>query len=51
MPAPAVRARVHTRYAEAIEPWRRSGGCELPGEFVLVAAVARPASPGSGKAG
>ena len=36
-----VRARVRARYAVAIEPWRRSGGCELPGEFVLVAAVAR----------
>lgn len=35
-----VRARVRARYVEAIEPWRRAGGYELPGEFVLVAAVA-----------
>ena len=35
-----VRARVRARYVAAIEPWRRPGGYELPGEFVLVAAVA-----------
>ena len=35
-----VRARVRARYVDAIEPWRRPGGYELPGEFVLVAAVA-----------
>ena len=33
-------ARVRARYVDAIEPWRRPGGYELPGEFVLVAAVA-----------
>lgn len=36
----AVRARVTSRYLEAIEPWRRAGGYEIPGEFVLVSAVA-----------
>jgi len=35
-----VRARVRARYVDAIEPWRRPGGYELPGEFVLVAAIA-----------
>ena len=36
----AVRARVTARYVEAIEPWRRGGGYEIPGEFVVVSAVA-----------
>jgi ubiquinone/menaquinone biosynthesis C-methylase UbiE len=36
----AVRARVLARYVEAIEPWRRHGGYEIPGEFVMVSAVA-----------
>jgi ubiquinone/menaquinone biosynthesis C-methylase UbiE len=36
----AVRARVTARYLEAIEPWRRGGGYEIPGEFVVVSAVA-----------
>jgi len=32
-----VRARVRTRYKHAIEPWRRSQGYRIPGEFVIVA--------------
>jgi ubiquinone/menaquinone biosynthesis C-methylase UbiE len=35
-----VRARVSARYAEAIEPWRRGVGYEIPAEFVIVSAVA-----------
>jgi ubiquinone/menaquinone biosynthesis C-methylase UbiE len=36
----AARQRVRTRYLEAIAPWRHGGGYEVPGEFVVVAAVA-----------
>jgi len=36
----AVRARVRARYVEAIEPWRQGGGYNIPGEFVIVSAVA-----------
>jgi ubiquinone/menaquinone biosynthesis C-methylase UbiE len=37
----ATRARVRARYAQAIEPWRQgSGGYLVPGEFVIVGAVA-----------
>jgi ubiquinone/menaquinone biosynthesis C-methylase UbiE len=36
----ATRARVCRRYLEAIEPWREGQGYRLPGEFVIVAAVA-----------
>jgi ubiquinone/menaquinone biosynthesis C-methylase UbiE len=40
-----TRARARAAYLEAIEPWRRpDGGYELPGEFVIVGAVA-PRSP------
>jgi ubiquinone/menaquinone biosynthesis C-methylase UbiE len=35
-----VRARVRTRYKHAIEPWRRSQGYRIPGEFVIVAGTA-----------
>jgi ubiquinone/menaquinone biosynthesis C-methylase UbiE len=35
-----VRARVRARYLEAIEAWRHDDGYSLPGEFVIVAAVA-----------
>ena len=35
-----VRARVRARYLEAIEPWRQDQGYGVPGEFVIVAAVA-----------
>ena len=35
-----VRARVRARYKHAIEPWRRSQGYRIPGEFVVVAATA-----------
>jgi ubiquinone/menaquinone biosynthesis C-methylase UbiE len=34
-----VRTRVAARYLQAIETWRRDGGYELPGEFVVVSAV------------
>jgi ubiquinone/menaquinone biosynthesis C-methylase UbiE len=40
---PDVRARVRARYQHAIEPWRRSQGYRIPGEFVIVAGMA-PAS-------
>jgi hypothetical protein len=33
-----IRARVRTRYVEAIAPWRHGQGYRLPGEFVLVSA-------------
>lgn len=32
-----ARARARARYKHAIEPWRRSQGYRLPGEFVIVA--------------
>lgn len=35
-----VRARVRARYKHAIEPWRRSQGYRIPGEFVIVAGTA-----------
>ena len=35
-----VRARVRARYLEAIAAWRHGGGFAIPGEFVIVAAVA-----------
>lgn len=35
-----ARARVRGRYVEAIEAWRHDEGYRLPGEFVIVAAVA-----------
>ena len=39
-----VRARVRARYVKAIEAWRHDEGYRLPGEFVIVAAVAPSAS-------
>ena len=35
-----VRARVRARYLDAIEPWRHGHGYQIPGEFVIAAAVA-----------
>jgi len=35
-----VRARVRTRYVAAIEPWRHGERYRVPGEFVIVTAVA-----------
>jgi ubiquinone/menaquinone biosynthesis C-methylase UbiE len=35
-----VRARVRRRYLDAIEAWRVDGGYRIPGEFVVLAAVA-----------
>ena len=32
-----TRARARARYKHAIEPWRRSEGYRIPGEFVIVA--------------
>ena len=32
----AVRARVRSRYIDAISPWRSGGGYRVPGEFVVV---------------
>ena len=32
-----ARARARARYKHAIEPWRRSRGYRIPGEFVIVA--------------
>jgi ubiquinone/menaquinone biosynthesis C-methylase UbiE len=32
---PAARARARARYKHAIEPWRRSQGYRIPGEFVV----------------
>jgi ubiquinone/menaquinone biosynthesis C-methylase UbiE len=37
----AVRARAIARYLEAIEPWRRGDGYEIPAEFVIVSALAQ----------
>jgi ubiquinone/menaquinone biosynthesis C-methylase UbiE len=39
-----VRARVRARYVQAIEPWRDDEGYRIPGEFVIVAALAPSAS-------
>ena len=40
-----VRARVCERYLEAIAPWRcENGSYRLPGEFVIVSAIAPPAA-------
>jgi ubiquinone/menaquinone biosynthesis C-methylase UbiE len=36
----AARARAQARYKHAIEPWRRSQGYRIPGEFVIVAGTA-----------
>ena len=36
----ATRARARARYKHAIEPWRRSQGYRIPGEFVIVAGTA-----------
>jgi len=42
-----VRARVCERYVEAIAPWRcEDGSYRLPGEFVIVSAVAPPTAVG-----
>jgi ubiquinone/menaquinone biosynthesis C-methylase UbiE len=35
-----TRERVRRRYLEAIAPWRHGGGYRVPGEFVLVSALA-----------
>jgi len=35
-----VRARVRTRYLDAIDSWRHGQGYRIPGEFVIAAAVA-----------
>ena len=35
-----VRTRLRVRYLEEIEPWRHGRGYRIPGEFVIVAAVA-----------
>ena len=40
----AVRARVRMRYLEAIRPWQTGRGYRIPGEFVVVAAVATSAA-------
>lgn len=34
-----IRARVRSRYIEAIAPWRHGPGYRVPGEFVVVAAI------------
>ncbi|WP_428422251.1 class I SAM-dependent methyltransferase [Methylibium sp.] len=44
-----ARTRVRARYLAAIEPWRHGAGYSVPGEFVIVAAVAParlPEGPG-----
>jgi ubiquinone/menaquinone biosynthesis C-methylase UbiE len=40
----AARTRVRSQYAEAISPWQYDGGYRVPGEFVVVAAVAAAGS-------
>jgi ubiquinone/menaquinone biosynthesis C-methylase UbiE len=35
-----IRARVRRCYIEALEPWKRDRGYQVPGEFVIVKAVA-----------
>lgn len=42
-----VRARARARYKHAIEPWRRSQGYRIPGEFVVVAGRAPSVGPTS----
>jgi hypothetical protein len=42
-----VRARARARYRHAIEPWRRSQGYRIPGEFVVVAGTTAAVSPTS----
>ncbi len=42
-----VRARVRTRYLDSIEPWRFGEGYRVPGEFVILSAVAPPGRVGS----
>ena len=42
-----VRARARARYRHAIEPWRRSQGYRIPGEFVVVAGTTPFVSPTS----
>jgi hypothetical protein len=42
-----VRACTRARYRHAIEPWRRSQGYRIPGEFVVVAGDAPSVSPTS----
>ena len=38
----AVRARVQARYLEAISGWQQGQGYRIPGEFVIISAVAPP---------
>ena len=40
-----VRARVRSRYLDAIEPWRVAGGYRIPGEFVVVSGVVAEGQP------
>jgi ubiquinone/menaquinone biosynthesis C-methylase UbiE len=42
-----ARARVRRRYLEAIAAWRHGRGYRIPGEFVIVAAVAPATAPES----
>lgn len=35
-----VRKRVRTQYLESIQPWRSGDGYSVPGEFVIVSAIA-----------
>jgi ubiquinone/menaquinone biosynthesis C-methylase UbiE len=35
-----IRARVRSRYVKAIESWRNNQGYRIPGEFVIIVAVA-----------
>jgi ubiquinone/menaquinone biosynthesis C-methylase UbiE len=35
-----ARARVRTRYLDAIDPWRHGDGYRIPGEFVIASGVA-----------
>jgi hypothetical protein len=44
-----VRARARARYKHAIEPWRRSPGYRIPGEFVVVAGTTPSVSPTSAR--
>jgi hypothetical protein len=37
-----TRARVRDRYVASIEAWQHAQGYRIPGEFVMVAAVASP---------
>jgi SAM-dependent methyltransferase len=38
--ADEVRARARARYLESIESWKHGNGYRIPGEFVIIAAVA-----------